>query len=64
MHIWHGILPRFNNHAKWAFKKFVGAEEYKILQGTLNPKDPFVAMKLRTGKKFKIILLDDSRRRI
>ena len=61
-HIWHGYLLRKNKFsAYWAFHKFNGAEEYKILQEILDSKDSFTVKKLTTGEDFTVLLPDISR---
>ena len=62
-HIWHGFMPYNKKHAFWAYKKFNGSEEYKILQEMLDSKDSFTAKKLTTGQKFIILLPSISRLR-
>ena len=54
-HIWYGYLHK-TNKAFWAYRKFAGSEEYKILQETREPNESFNVMKLTTGETFNILL--------
>ena len=66
MHIWHGkkIYPRGSYKWFWAFRKFNGADIFKILEVPLDPKNPITAKKMSTGKVFKFLLTDEKRLRI
>ena len=63
-HIWHGFFLQQNNITPyWAFHKFKGSEEYRILQEVLDSKDSFTVKKLTTGEEFTVLLPDISRLR-
>ena len=63
-HIWHGFFLRGTKISpQWAFQKFNGSEEYKILQERLDSKDTFTVKRLTTGEVFTVHLPDISRLR-
>ena len=58
MHIWYGCYPRGSDKEFWAFQKFNGAAEFKILQSTPELMNPITVKKVATGEVFKIRLTD------
>ena len=63
-HIWHGFfLHQTKVKPTWAFHKFNGSEEYKILQEIQDSKHSFIVKQLTTGKEFTVLLPDTNRLR-
>ena len=58
------ILTETQQQRFWAYRKFDGVEEYMILHETPESKDSYDVKNVTTGKKFNILLHDDSRLRI